>query len=154
MAYICVSPPAWPLQVLQVTWVLLLVLLGCASLPPHSGASCISRVWGPQAQSWGVRRQVAGVPDAQLPWPKCFSGQEAGVLYKLPDQCCQAPRECGLSPQPVQDHRQVIQDHLLCLRLLFLHVPYTPAFRCTDPRNSPETDVLSRGIFVELWMFY
>lgn len=53
----------------------------------------------PQAQSWGgIRRQVAGVPDAQLPWPKRFSGQEAGVLYKLPDQCCQAPGDAGWAP--------------------------------------------------------
>ena len=134
MAYICVSPPAWPLQVLQVTWVLLLVLLGCGSLPPRSGASCMSRVWGPQTESWWMRRQAAGVPDAQLPWPRPFSGQEAEFLCKLPDQCCQAPRGCGLSPQPVQGHRH----HLHCLRLRFLYVSCLPAFRCTDPRNSPE----------------
>ena len=135
VAYICVSPPAWPLQVLQVTWVLLLVLLGGGSLPLRSGASCMSRACGPQAQSWGVRRQVAGVPDAQLPWLRRFSGQEAGELHKLPDQCCQAPWGCGLSPQPVQDHRH----HLHYLRLRFLYMPYPPAFRCTDPRNSSET---------------
>ena len=34
-------PPAWPLQVLQVTWVLMLVLLGRGSLPRRSGASCM-----------------------------------------------------------------------------------------------------------------
>ena len=77
---------------------------------------------------------MAGVPDAQLLWPRRFSGQEAGVLYKLPDQSCQAPWGHGLSSQPDQDHRY----HLHCLRLCFLYVSCPPAFRCTDPRNSPE----------------
>ena len=99
------------------------------------GPPACSGCRGPQAQSLEVRRQVAAVPDAQLPWPRRFSGQEAGVLYKLPDQCCQAPWGCRLSPQPVQGHRH----HLHCLRLHFLYMSYPPAFRCIDPRNCPET---------------
>ena len=135
MAYTCVSPPAWPLRVLQVTWVTAAGVTGTWVTSTTSRASCVSRVWGPQTQSWWMRRQVAGVPDAQLPWPRRFSGQETGVLSKLPDQCWQAPWGCRLRPQPVQGHRH----HLHCLRLRFLYVSYPPAFRCTDPRNSPET---------------
>ena len=116
VAYTCVSPPAWPLQVLQVTWVTAAGVTGTWVTSTTSRASCVSRVWGPQTQSWWMRRQVAGVPDAQLPWPRRFSGQETGVLYKLPDQCWQAPWGCRLRPQPVQGHRH----HLHCLRLRFL----------------------------------
>lgn len=95
MAYICASPPFMASPAAVVDLGTAAGVTGTWKLPTTRSGAPASPGWAPQAQSWRVRRQVAGVPDAQFPWPRRFSGQEAGVLYKLPDQCGQAPGDAG-----------------------------------------------------------
>lgn len=130
---------------------------GCASLPPSVGLLHIQQGVGSScgaAQSWGIRGRL-GVPDAQLPWPK---GQWSGRLGVHTSCLTSAASSSGMRAEPPASpgsQAGVIQDwnSSLCLRPAFSTCPTHPPSDAQIQGTLQRPDVLSRGIFVELWYF-